>query len=120
LGGNNYFTILDQGKAYYQMCIKPESRHLTAFITPWGFYEWVRVPFGLMNAPAVFQRFMEQCFQDYRGQFIVPYLDDLLVFSKNFDDHLKHLELTLQRLRKYGVKLKTLVSTFSTRSAIPG
>ena len=107
LSGNNYLTILDQGKAYHQLYLKPESRHLTAFITPWGFYEWVRVPFGLMNAPAVFQRFMEQYFQDYRDQFVVPYLDDLLVFPKNFDDHLKDLELTFQRLQKYGGKLKT-------------
>ena len=71
LVGNNYFSILDQGKAYHQLYQNPNSRHLTVFITPWGFYEWVRVPFGLMNAPAVFQGFMKQCFQDYRKK--IPY-----------------------------------------------
>ena len=106
LRGSQYLSILDQGKADHQIHLSPESRHLTVFITPWGFYEWVRVPLGLMNAPAVFQRFMEQIFKDYWDHFIVPYLDDLLVFSSDFSSHLKHLQLTLQRLRKYGVKIK--------------
>ena len=106
LGGNQYFSILDEGKAYHQLYLKPECRHYTAFITPWGFYEWVRVPFGLMNAPAVFQRFMEQCFQDYRDDFVVPYIDDLLVCSKDFKSHVEHPRLTLQRLQQHGVKIK--------------
>ena len=107
LGGNQYFSILDQGKAYHQLYLKPACRHYAAFITPWGFYEWVRVPFGLMNAPAVFQRFMEQCYQDYRDGFVVPYIDDLLVYSKDFNSHAEHLRLTLQRLQEHDVKIKT-------------
>ena len=59
-----------------------------------------------MNALAVFQRFMEQSFQDYRDHFLVPYLDDLLVFSSDFSAHLKHLQLTLQRRTKYYVNIK--------------
>ena len=62
-----------------------------------------------MNAVAVFQRFMEQSFQDYRYHFVVPYLNELLVFSSDFSSHQKHLQLILQSLIKYEVKIKAVI-----------
>src|SRR6266540_6897644 len=83
-----------------------KSREVTAFITPWGLFEWNRMPFGLCNTPATFQWLMDQVLRKYLGKFILVYLDDIIIYSKTFKEHKEHVRLVFKALRKASLMMK--------------
>ena len=110
LGKAQYFTTLDLAAGYWQIQVHPDSREKTAFITHRGLYEFRVMPFGLMNAPAAFQRLMQLVLMELNPEdgkdFVSVYIDDIIVFSASLEDHLQHLERVLTRIREVGLKLK--------------
>ena len=105
LGGSKFFSTLDLASGYHQVAMAEKDKHKTAFTCPFGLYEFNRMPFGLCNAPATFQRLMQSTMHDFIFQVLLVYLDDLLVFSKSFEEHLSNLNKVFNRLREVGVKL---------------
>ena len=106
LGGQKWFSTLDMAKAYHQGYVKEEFRKFTAFSTPWGLYEWIRIPMGISNAPPAFQRYINQILVGLRDQVCIAYLDDILVYGKSFDEHVQNLKKVLSRLKSRGIKLR--------------
>jgi hypothetical protein len=118
LSGAKFFTSLDMTGAYHHIKIKPEDIEKTAFRTPYGHYEFVVLPFGLCNAPATFQTFMNNLFREEMDAFVIVYLDDVMIFSKTLEEHIKHVRHVLQKMHSKGLKLnKPKCSFFQNKIA---
>ncbi len=116
LGEATYITKLDLRKGYWQIKMHPDSIKYTAFICHEGKYQFKRLPFGLKTAPSIFQRFINRVLGSARGRYAEAYLDDLLIFSNTWEDHMKHLTCILKQLRQAGVTLNTEKCSFGETS----
>ena len=106
LGGAKYFSAMDLVSGYWQIDLPEEDQQKAAIITPQGLFQPTRMPQGLCNAPATFQRTMDNILSDLKMSCVLVYLDDINVFSKTFSEHLDHLREVFHRLSKNNLKLK--------------
>lgn len=105
-GKAKLFSSLDLTAGYFQVAVHEDYQEKTAVTTPFGLYHWTRMPFGLCNAPASFQRLMEVVLGDLAFDALLIYMDDVLVFSSDFDSHCEKLDVVFTRLKEHGLKLK--------------
>lgn len=98
LAGAKYFSTLDLKAGFWQIELKEEDKPKTAFqVGTLGFFEANRMPFGLCNAPATFQRLMERCMGDLNLRDCLIYLDDIIIFSSTFEEHIDRLHAVFER-----------------------
>lgn len=105
LAAARYITIMDLSRGYWQIPLAPEAREKSAFITPFGLFEFTVMPFGMKNAPATFQRVMNDLLEGLET-FAVAYLDDIAVFSPTWEEHLVHLSQVLDQLTAANLTVK--------------
>ena len=109
------YTI--KGKPTIKVSWQNKAALLIAFVTPWGLYQWNRIPFGLMNAPTAFQRCMNECLDGSRDNICIRCQNDILVYSKSFEEHVHDVQQVLLRLQEHWIKLKPPKSKFFQRQA---
>ena len=115
LAGAKFFTTLDLASGYWQVELEEEDKEKTAFTTPQGLFEFNVMPFGLTNAPATFQRLMECVLAGLTPEHSLIYLDDIIIFSATFQEHLNRLRGVLDRLLRAGLRLKTSKCQFARK-----
>ena len=106
LTGSSVYTALDLAQGYHQVRVKEDDIYKTAFKTQYGLFDFLVMPFGLSSAPSTFQRLMNHVLKPEQNTFILVYLDDVLIFSKSHEEHLKHLDIVLALLAENQLTLK--------------
>ncbi|KAE8182590.1 hypothetical protein A4X06_0g7783 [Tilletia controversa] len=118
LTGKTIFSSLDALRGYHQLPVKMEDRWKTAFVCHRGLFQYKTVPFGLRNAPAVFQRLMDRLLAALRWRHAVVYIDDIVVASRSREEHLWVLDQLLGRARQFGLKFGPAKCTFAVPSLV--
>jgi hypothetical protein len=101
-----YFTTLDLWAGYNQIGMTPEAQERSAFTTPFGFFQFTRMPFGLCNAPGTFQWAMNDIFYDMIGHGVIVYIDDINVYANTFEKHMELLREVMNRLKQKKLRIK--------------
>lgn len=116
LAGACFFSTLDAASGYWQIPVRQEDQAKTAFITPDGLYEYLKMPFGLCNAPATYQRAMQSILAGLNWVNCLVYIDDILVYSRTFENHLHDLREVFDRLKEANMLLKPSKCKFAMSS----
>ncbi|KAE8239311.1 hypothetical protein A4X06_0g8357, partial [Tilletia controversa] len=116
LCGKKWFSSLDAIRGYHQLGVAPDDRWKTAFVCHRGLYQYKRVPFGLRNAPAVFQRMMDKVLGNLRWQQAVVYIDDSVIATDDLDEHLRALDTLLRNAEAIGLRFSPAKCTFAVPS----
>lgn len=112
LGKSKFFSTIDLESGFYQILMKNEDIEKTAFSVNNGKYEFLRMPFGLKNGPSIFQRAMDNILREFIGKICHVYIDDIVVFSETLEDHSKHLNLIINKLKESNMKISLEKSKF--------
>ena len=113
LGAAKYLTKLDLSRGYWQVPLDQKASQLSSFITPFGLFKWKFMPFGLRNAPATFQRLVNKLLSGCEG-FAAAYLDDIIIYSNSWEEHIKHITEILSRIANAGLTLKPSKCVFAS------
>lgn len=116
LGRSQYFTTLDLASGFHQIEMHPSSIPKTAFNVENGHFEYIRMPFGLKNAPATFQRVMDNVLKDLQGKICLVYMDDIIIFSTSLQEHITNIKTVFSRLRENNLKIQLDKSEFLRKS----
>lgn len=115
LNGNCYFSGVDADSGFWQIKVKRQDQQKTAFSTPFGLFEFRRMPFGLCNAPATFQRLMDVVLSGLLWDICLVYMDDIIIFGQTLDEHFNNLETVFAALASAGITLKPSKCRFCQR-----